>query len=217
MEPEPLKKAAAPEEPVESQEEEVTRLKRELEEKTEELAEVSSRLESVRRSDLDADLAKAQRLIDEERTRSEDYLNRLKYLQADFENYRRRVDREIRDIEEFSTSGLMRRLLPVLDDLELALATAKNSGNEGIVEGIGMVQKNLTTALQAEGLKEIEAVGRPFDPALHEAVERVDAPQGSDKDTVVAEIRKGYILKDKVLRPTMVRVESAGKNSGEKQ
>ncbi len=189
-------------------------LKAELARKNEELLDMKARLESVRRSDLEADLDKAQKLIDQERTRGEDYLAQLKYLQADFENYRKRVDREIREIEDFSTSSLIRRLLPVLDDLELALSTGEKAGVSGMLEGISMVQKNLVSALQSDGLKPIEAVGRPFDPTLHEAVERVDG-QTNQQDMVIGEIRKGYTLKDKVLRPSMVRVETAVKTIGE--
>lgn len=209
-----MKEKAAP--PPE-EEDEVARLRKELAEKTEELSEVQARLATVRRSDLDADLDKAQKLIEQEKSRSEDYLTQLKYLQADFENYRRRVDREIRDIEDFSTSSLIRKLLPIMDDLDLASSTAEKGADAGILEGIKMVQKNLAAALQSEGLREIDAVGKPFDPTLHEAVERVDGKKGNEKDTVVGEIRRGYILKDKVLRPSMVRVESAEKNSGEKE
>jgi molecular chaperone GrpE len=198
-------------------EEELTRLREELAEKNEELQEMKSRLESVRRSDLEADLDKAQKLIDQEKTRGEDYLTQLKYLQADFENYRKRVDREIRDIEDFSTSSLIRKLLPVLDDLELAMSTIeKSEESKGLLEGVAMVQKNLSAVLQSEGLRAIDAVGKPFDPELHEAVERVDGTEGT-RDMVVGEIRRGYTLKDKVLRPSMVRVESAVKNNGEKQ
>ncbi len=192
-------------------------LKVELARKDEELSDLKARLESVSRFDLEADLDKAQKLIDEEKTRGENYLAQLKYLQADFENYRKRVDREIRDIEDFSTSSLIRKMLPVLDDLELAIASAKKA-DSGMVEGIAMVQKNLTAALRSEGLMPIEAVGKPFDPEFHEAVERVDAAGNNPLDMVVGEIRKGYVLKHKVLRPSMVRVESAvKKDSGEKQ
>jgi molecular chaperone GrpE len=200
----------------EGPEQELVKLRQQLSETNEELLEMRSRLESVRRSDLDADLDKAQKLIEQERTRGEDYLTQLKYLQADFENYRKRVDREIRDIEDFSTSALIRKLLSVIDDLDLAMASAEKNESKGLVEGIAMVQKNLVSVLQSEGLKPIEAMGKPFDPELHEAVERVDGTDNK-RDMVVSEIRKGYVLKDKVLRPSMVRVESAVKNNGEKQ
>ncbi len=191
-------------------EDEVALLRREIADKDEEIADMKSRLETVKPSDIEEDLDKAQKLIEQERNRGEDYLARLTYLQADFENYRKRIDREMRDVEDFSTSSLVRKLLPVLDDLDLAIATAGKDASGGIVEGITMVQKNMMSTLQGEGLREIEAVGQPFDPEIHEAVERVDGTENK-RDMVVAEIRKGYIFKDKVLRPSMVRVESAVK------
>ena len=188
------------------------KLKQDLKEKDEEIKEMRSKLKSLQRSDLEVDLDKAQRLGEEEKRKSEEHLTRLRYLQADFENYRKRVDREMREVEDFSTSGLMKKLLPVLDDLDLAVATAETSADKGLLEGVGMVRKNLTSVLQSEGLKSIDAVGKPFDPALHEAVERVDGTKKRKEDTVVEDVRKGYIFKNKVLRPSMVKVESAAKN-----
>jgi molecular chaperone GrpE len=190
----------------------VGKLKQDLKEKDEEIKEMRSKLKSLQRSGLEVDLDKAQRLAEEEKRKSEEHLTRLRYLQADFENYRKRVDREMREVEDFSTSGLMKKLLPVLDDLDLAVATAETSADKGLLEGVGMVRKNLTSVLQSEGLKSIDAVGRPFDPALHEAVERVDGTKKRKEDTVVEDVRKGYIFKNKVLRPSMVKVESAAKN-----
>jgi molecular chaperone GrpE len=121
----------------------------------------------------------------------------------------------MRDVEDFSISGLMKKLLPVLDDLDLAVASAEsNADAKSLLEGIGMVRKNLGSVLQSEGLDSIDALGKPFDPERHEAVERVDGTTQKE-DTVVGEIRKGYIFKNKVLRPSMVKVESAVKNNGE--
>ena len=198
------------------EEDEVGKLKRELKERDDTIQELVEKLKSSESSEVETDLDKAQKFIEDEKRRSEDYLTRLKYLQADFENYRKRVDREMQDIEDFSTSGLMRKLLPVLDDLDLALASAEsNTDPEALREGIGMVRKNLTSVLTFAGLKSIDAMGAPFDPDLHEAVERVDGKTHKE-DTVVGEIRKGYIFKNKVLRPSMVKVESAMKNHGEK-
>jgi molecular chaperone GrpE len=193
----------------------VKRLKQELGDKDKEIKELRSNVKWIQNSDLEIDLDKAQRLMDEEKRRSEDYLTRLKFLQADFENYRKRVDREMRDVEDFSISGLMKKLLPVLDDLDLAVASAEsNADGKSLLEGIGMVRKNLGSVLQSEGLDSIDALGKPFDPERHEAVERVDGTTQKE-DTVVGEIRKGYIFKNKVLRPSMVKVESAVKNNGE--
>ena len=155
-------------------------------------------------------------LLEQERKKSGDYLNNLKFLQADLENYRKRMDREVRDIEEFSTAGLVKKLIPVLDDLDLGVASAERTPQtKEFLEGLEMVRRRLLTALESEGLEEIDSIGQPFNPDLHEAVDKV---QGTGhKDTIVEEIRKGYIFKGKILRPSMVKVELAmKKNSVEK-
>ena len=196
---------------------EVERLNEELKERDEELEKLRLKIQSLQSSDIETELDETQKFIEDEKRRSEDYLRRLKYLQADFENYRKRVDREMRDVEDFSTSNLIKKLLPALDDLDLAIASADQGHDaKGLLEGVVMVRKNLASALQSEGLRDIEAVGKPFDPDLHEAVERVDGTTGS-ADMVIGEIRKGYILKNRVLRPSMVKVESASKDNGEKE
>ncbi len=143
------------------------------------------------------DLKKLEKTLQDERRRNEEILTSFKYLQADFENYRKRVDREIRELEEFSTVGLVRKLIPVLDDLDLAVTTAAKSADKGLLEGVKMVQKNLGSALEGEGLEEIKAVGQPFDPSSHEAVDKVEGTDNSN-DMVVEEMRKGYKFKGKL-------------------
>ena len=160
------------------------------------------------------DLARLEKTLEEERKRNEEYLTSLRYLQADFENYRKRVDREIRELEEFSTLGLVRKLIPVLDDLDLAVATAGKAEDKGILEGVKMVQKNLNSALESEGLHRIKAVGEPFNPSSHEAVDKVQGKDSSDK--VIEEMRKGYTFKGKVLRPSAVKVELAARKEAAK-
>ena len=162
-------------------------------------------LEMAQEKELMRLIQQLKRVVDEEKRRSEDYLTRLKYLQADFENYRKRVDREIREIEEFSTSRFAKRLLPILDELDLALGSAESKSP--LTEGVKMVRKNLSAALEAEGVRRIEALGKPFDPALHEAVDKVLGKRSGGEDIVVEEIRKGYLFKEKILRPSMVKVE----------
>jgi molecular chaperone GrpE len=153
-------------------------------------------------------------LLEQETKKSADYLTNLKYLQADFENYRKRMDREFRDIEEFSTSALVKKLLPVLDDFDLAIATAdKSPETKGFIEGLQMVQKRLVASVESEGLEQIDAVGKPFNPELHEAVDRVQG--NGEQDLIVEEVRKGYIFKSRVLRPSMVKVELAMKQDKE--
>jgi molecular chaperone GrpE len=161
------------------------------------------------------DLARLEKTLEDERKRNEEYLTSLRYLQADFENYRKRVDREIRELEEFSTLGLVRKLIPVLDDLDLAVATAGKAEDKGILEGVKMVQKNLNSALESEGLHRIKAVGEPFNPSSHEAVDKVQGKDSSDK--VIEEMRKGYTFKGKVLRPSAVKVELAARKEAEKE
>ena len=170
----------------------------------------SNMVEEQRTKAIKADLAKLETNLEEERKRNEDYLKSLRYLQADFENYRKRVEREMGELEEFSTLGLVRKLIPVLDDLDLAVASATKAEDKGLLEGVKMVQKNLVSALEAEGLKPIIAVGAPFDPSSHEAV---DKAQGKDnpEDMVVEEMRKGYTFKGKVLRPSAVKVALAAR------
>jgi molecular chaperone GrpE len=161
---------------------------------------------------LEKELDKLKLLLAEEKRKGEDHLSRLRYLQADFDNYRKRMDREVQEIEEFSASGLVRKLLTVVDELELAIKFAEARGEKDeFLEGVKMVSKNLNAILKAEGVKEIEATGKPFNPEWHEAVEKV---QGGKKgqDTVVEEIRKGFIYKDRVLRPSLVKVELAMRN-----
>lgn len=140
----------------------------------------------------------------------------MKYLQADFENYQKRTEREMRQVEERAVLGLVTRLLSVLDELELASANAAKPGQgKAVSEGIKMVYRNLSSVMKTAGLKKIEAVGMPFDPRIHEAVEKV---QGSmEADTVVGEIRSGYTFRGQVLRPSMVKVELASKKAGEQE
>jgi molecular chaperone GrpE len=148
-----------------------------------------------------------QAAIAEERRRSEALGTNLKYLQADFENYRKRTDKEMKDVQDFATMKLVVSLLSVLDELELAITHAVESGEKGaLLDGITMVYKNLSSTLEREGLREIESVGKPFDPVLHEAVVKVPG-DGEGEAVVVEEIRKGFMFKNKVIRPSMVKVK----------
>ncbi len=157
-------------------------------------------------------ITSVRRLLDQEKRRSEDFLTRLKYLQADFENYRKRTEKELREMEDFSTTKLILKLLPVLDELELATAAKQAASDSAMVEGVTMVLKNMTAALEAEGLRPIEAIGKPFDPKLHEAVDKIETDREGD-DIVVEEIRKGYTFRHRLLRPSLVKVE-LGKKEG---
>lgn len=126
--------------------------------------------------------------------------------QADLDNYRKRAAREVEDARRYANSSLLERLLPVLDNFELGLDAAKNSpGAEGILQGMGMVQKQLQDFLRDSGVEPIEAVGQPFDPNLHEALGQepsAETPEG----VVTRQLRRGYKLKDRLLRASAVMV-----------
>lgn len=131
--------------------------------------------------------------------------NRLVRLQAEYDNYRRRVQREKDELALYANQKLMLTLLPVLDNLERALATPASPGDEKLRQGVELTARSFREGLAKEQLTAIEAVGQPFDPNLHEAVMTVQSEEHDD-GTVVSEFLKGYKLADRVIRPSMVQV-----------
>ena len=142
----------------------------------------------------------------EEKTRLEDtYLNQLKYARADLENLQKHMQSRIDEGVTREKERLIIQMLPVAEEVDLALEQAKKTRDPALLEGMEMVTRKLWKALSCEGLCPIEAVGQQFDPHMHEAVQKVgtsDYPDG----TVVQEVRKGYLLNGKVLRPSLVKV-----------
>ncbi|CCO07886.1 nucleotide exchange factor GrpE [Desulforamulus hydrothermalis] len=154
--------------------------------------------------DLPDDPEELKKLLREKTSEAADNYNRALRLQADYENLRRRSRQEKEDLLKFGAEHLIKNLLPVLDNFERALASA-GDGGEKFISGVQMIHRQLYEVLTAEGLAPIPAQGEPFDPNLHEAVMQVtDADQ--PENTVVEELRKGYYLKGKVIRPAMVKV-----------
>ena len=146
-----------------------------------------------------ADLAKA-------RAEAESYLDDLRRLQADFDNYRKRTLREQTARAASASQALVTRLLPVLDNFELAVSAAEQSRDfDRMLKGVEMVLGALREVLEGEGLVKIEAEGKPFDPERHEAVIAVEE-EGAEPGMVVDIVRAGYELRGKVLRPAMVKV-----------
>ena len=141
------------------------------------------------------------------RRQSEELLTKLKYLQAEFENYRKRVDRDAETVVKFAHELLLSRLLPVLDEMDAAVAALEGKAGEGV----RMVLDNLVKVLQEVGLQEIPAKGRTFYPYEMDCIEQVPDPEMKD-GIVKAVVRKGYRLHDRVLRPGQVIVV---KNRGE--
>jgi molecular chaperone GrpE len=172
----------------------------------EEVKEEESTGENEKIKNLKREVEELKKALEEERKKAEDYLIRLKYLQADFENYQKRVKKEIEEAVRFEVEKLILKLLNVLDNLELALKIGRETNNkEALVKGVELTLNGLKEALKEEGLVGIEALGKPFDPNLHEAVEQIQTSNPPD-NIVVEELRKGYILRGKVIRPSMVKV-----------
>lgn len=136
------------------------------------------------------------------------HYDKLLRVMADFENYRRRVDRDKQDIIRYANEDLIRELLGGLDHLEQALSHIQQSDGaeaRSLALGVELVAKQLAGALEKFGLKPIDAVGQPFDPKLHEALQMVDAEDAAP-GTVVAQHRRGYMLNDRLLRAALVDV-----------
>ena len=144
--------------------------------------------------------------LDKARAEAESYLDDLRRLQADFDNYRKRTLREQTARAASASQALVARLLPVLDNFELAVSSAERSRDfDRMLKGVEMVLGTLRGVLEGEGLVKIEAEGKPFDPERHEAVIAVEE-EDTEPGMVVDIVRAGYELRGKVLRPAMVKV-----------
>lgn len=140
--------------------------------------------------------------------------DRLVRLQADFENFKKRIDRERTEHLRHATADLVARILPVLDNFERALQSIRpGAPADAMAEGIGLIHRQLLTTLEKEGLRAMESVGATFDPELHEAV-ATDPDEGAPPQTVTQVFQRGYFLHDRLLRPAMVRVR-IGDDDGE--
>jgi molecular chaperone GrpE len=164
---------------------------------------------SEEQSDEQKESAKAETLehaLEEEKKRSEEYLTRLRYAQADVENLKKRFDRQIEEVKRYCGERLIIELLDVVDELEMAIKSGRSShAAEVVIQGVEMTLKKLKKVLQSEGVYPIECVGRPFDPTKHNAVATVEK-EDAKECTIVEEVRKGYTMREKVIRPSIVKV-----------
>lgn len=153
-----------------------------------------------------------KKIIEEKEKLITDYLNDLKRLKADFDNFRKRETLFRQDFVKKANRDLILKLLPVLDDMERAMREAKAKEiDEAITQGIELIYRKFLNILQEEGVKPIEVEGQKFDPKYHEAISTVSLPDYYDYE-IVEEIRRGYIYQDEVLRPTQVRVNRISKD-----
>lgn len=137
--------------------------------------------------------------------RAAEYLASWQRAQADFINYKRRVEQERADFNSFANANFALALLPALDDLERAIAAVPHRyAKHDWVEGVRLVARKFQTILEGQGVKPIQALGQPFDPNFHEALRQAPGQEG----VVLEEFQKGYMLNDKLLRPAKVVVGS---------
>lgn len=194
----------------------ITNEERDREQSEEQMAEAAANKESVaeaseqdidNHSEENADeLSEEQKEIQRLQQEVDEKQNRILRMQADLENFRRRVRLDQEAAAKYRAQSLIENILPALDNFERALnIETKEEETKQLLKGMEMVYRQLLDALKTEGLEVIEAAGKEFDPNFHQAVMQVeDSNYGSN--IVVEEFQKGYVLKDRVIRPSMVKV-----------
>lgn len=162
--------------------------------------------EDAAAQDTQADASAEASELEKARVQAEENYQRLLRVQADFDNFRRRARAEKEDFAKYASLKLIEQLLPIVDNFDRALASSKETKDfDALAKGLDMTYRGMDQLLTAEGLKPIEAVGQPFNPEFHQAVMQVESDE-HEEGIVVEELQKGYILKDKVIRPAMVKV-----------
>lgn len=141
---------------------------------------------------------------EESRKNHDNYLRAL----AEVENIKKRSQRDREEYLKYANAAIIKRLLPIIDDLHRAIGVARNSQDfEALSKGVEMTARNLDELLLGEGVKVIESLGQPFDPQYHQALS-VESSDQYPENTVIEELQPGYILHDRVIRPSLVKVSS---------
>jgi molecular chaperone GrpE len=160
------------------------------------------------------ELTLEERLAQKERDAQENYDKWLRSL-AEFENYKKRQEREKADLCKFSQESLIRDLLPVLDNIDRAIEHSKaNNVPATFIEGLALARKSFWDVLQRNGVQAINAIAERFDPNFHEAIMQQENPE-VEENTIISEVQKGYMLQERLLRPSMVVV--AKKSTAEEE
>ena len=157
--------------------------------------------------ELEQELAAKQKLLESKEKELEELRDLYVRKLAEFDNYRKRTQREFVELVKNANADLILQILPVVDDLERSLKAAEEHQQnfDAFVEGVRMIYQKLMAVLEKQGLKRIESVGQPFDPEKHEALMQVEK-EGVDPNTVVEEHQAGYLLNERVLRHAKVIV-----------
>ncbi|MFH1562938.1 MAG: nucleotide exchange factor GrpE [Nitrospirota bacterium] len=149
--------------------------------------------------------------LEEQSRLADEYLDHLRRFKAEFENYKKRQERERIEFIKLAAEGLITDLLSVLDSFDWALMGVQKSHSlESFLPGVELIRKQLGDVLVKNGLGTIKSIGKPFDPNVHEALMHLESDKYPE-DTVTQEVRKGYVLNNKVIRPAQVAVSKKGK------
>lgn len=148
------------------------------------------------------DIVHIKKELEEQKKLVSDYIEHMIRLQAEFENYQKRIDREKNDFIKYSNEKLILELLDIVDDFERAIPSLKEKNMD--TKGIEMIYSNLTKILEKEGLRKIDCVGKKFDPYYHEVILQEEAEK--EDGTITEELQKGYMLNSKVLRHSKVKI-----------
>lgn len=140
----------------------------------------------------------------EEAKKEKEYYEQLLRLSAEFDNFRKRQEKERQEFLRFGQEAFIVKFLPVLDEMEKIL-DEKNVTPKTLLKGLNLIQKNLFSVLTSEGLERQKVIGEPFNPLCHEVVETVDSKKHKNNE-IVEELRPGYLLRGKVIRPAMVKI-----------
>jgi molecular chaperone GrpE len=168
--------------------------------------EVKDNPEELKPVEIPEDVAELKQALEQERAQAAEYLDNWRRAMADFSNYKKRAEKDSAEMSKYLNAVLIQRLLPIQDDFDRAMQTIpENLRGLTWIDGVMLIARKMQMVLEAEGLKPIEALDKPFDPNLHEAVIHEETDQHDD-GTVIAELQKGYKLNDRILRPTMVKV-----------
>lgn len=143
--------------------------------------------------------------LKKEAKKAKEYYEQLLRVSAEFDNFRKRQEKERQEFLKFGQEALLVKFLPVLDALEKILQEKSTDTPETLVKGLALIQKSLLSLLASEGLERQKVVGKPFDPLGHEVVETVASKKHKENE-IVEELRAGYLLRGKVIRPAMVKI-----------
>ncbi|RLL48033.1 nucleotide exchange factor GrpE [Oceanobacillus piezotolerans] len=174
------------------------------EEENEEVVEETSSVENED-SNVESAAAELESEMEALKKEKDETFQRLLRLQAEFDNYKKRTQKEKEADRKYKSQDLVTELLPAIDNLERALEIEVTDQTKSLVDGITMVLRQFIEALKSQGVEVIETEGKEFDPNLHHAVMQVE-DDSAPSNIVVEELQKGYILKDRVVRPAMVKV-----------